>query len=796
MLSVGLISACSEDAARSTGYLIEQGTPSSTHPAQVEEVSLPGQTSAVWWATAQEDIGQSEYNVTWQDRTFLTDLPAAYHAPNRAHNLRTYFSPTGIRAIPRIEGRTYWEFDLRLIGYGYEGAVQPVASASLTAQGNRVEYRRAGLKEWYVNDEQGLEQGFDITAPPVRSRERDGTEYLVLELELTGDLSPSLADGGRTIELATEGGLPVLRYGGLSVEDAAGSPLPAYLVLGPSKISILIDDRTAIYPVVVDPLVTSPSWTAEVNQELAYFGYSVGTAGDVNGDGYSDVIVGAYVYDNGQSNEGGAFVYHGSAAGLSTTADWTAESNQAGALFGRSVGTAGDVNGDGYSDVTVGAYIYDSGETNEGRAFVYQGSAATTTVVLSDLAVTKSDSPDPVIAGTTMTYTLTVTNAGPATSTDVTLIDTLPWGVSFVSSTPGSCAELVGAGIRTVTCSLGTLATNISSTVIILVDVPSTTTNGTILTNAATVTATEVDPNSGNSNATATTNVIRSSDLVVTKSGAPDPVVAGTSLTYTLTTTNAGPSDATGVTVTDPLPVGVTLISATATQGSCTGGTTITCSLGELAANASTTVTIQVGVNSSTTGNVTNTASVVGNEPDPDDTNDNTTSVTTVNAEADLLVTEAGPPDPVTSSTTLSYAVNVTNNGPSDATVVTLTDTLPDGVAYATSTPSTTACAESGGMVTCSLGTLGTLGAGDTASLIIQVNLGQTTTGFITNTVTVASNTTDPDLSDNTATQVTVVRIHPDLPSLQEWGLIAMAVIIGVLLLLRLAPMTSQPSRK
>jgi len=85
------------------------------------------------------------------------------------------------------------------------------------------------------------------------------------------------------------------------------------------------------------------------------------------------VIVGAYAYSNGQTNEGRAFVYHGSASGLSTTAAWTAESDRAYAIFGWSVSTAGDVNGDGYSDVIVGAYGYDNGQTDEGRVYVYYG---------------------------------------------------------------------------------------------------------------------------------------------------------------------------------------------------------------------------------------------------------------------------------------------------------------------------------------------------------------------------------------------------------------------------------------
>src|SRR5207249_3744254 len=111
-------------------------------------------------------------------------------------------------------------------------------------------------------------------------------------------------------------------------------------------------------------------WTAESNQAGANFGVSVASAGDVNGDAFGDVVIGANLYDHGETDEGGAFLYQGS-----TTMRWTAESNQAGAAFGRSVSSAGDVNGDGYSDVIVGAATFDNGEVNEGRAYVYLGSS-------------------------------------------------------------------------------------------------------------------------------------------------------------------------------------------------------------------------------------------------------------------------------------------------------------------------------------------------------------------------------------------------------------------------------------
>ena len=106
----------------------------------------------------------------------------------------------------------------------------------------------------------------------------------------------------------------------------------------------------------------------------AIFGQSVAPAGDVDGDGFSDVIVGSSSYDNGQADEGRAFVYLGSATGPSATAGWTLEGDDADGDLGSAVAGAGDVNGDGYADLLVGADRYDSGETDEGKVFLYLGS--------------------------------------------------------------------------------------------------------------------------------------------------------------------------------------------------------------------------------------------------------------------------------------------------------------------------------------------------------------------------------------------------------------------------------------
>jgi uncharacterized repeat protein (TIGR01451 family) len=117
-------------------------------------------------------------------------------------------------------------------------------------------------------------------------------------------------------------------------------------------------------------------------------------------------------------------------------------------------------------------------------------------------------------------------------------------------------------------------------------------------------------------------------DLSIAKVDSADPSRAGRDLTYTLTVTNNGPNPATGVTATDTLPSGLSARSSSATQGTCSGTTTVTCAIGDMAAGAS--VTVKIVVRPSSAGKITNSASVTGNQPDPNTANNSATQETTI----------------------------------------------------------------------------------------------------------------------------------------------------------------------
>ncbi|MCA9920233.1 MAG: FG-GAP repeat protein, partial [Anaerolineales bacterium] len=341
-------------------------------------------TASDWLQTVQAEIQQAEYQISWQENLTAVAAGAAYQAPNRAQNFRTYFLEDGIQLQPRQETSVdqTWQWGLRLASYGYSQQLD-VNEARLAAESNQLTYQREALSEWYVNAADGLEQGFVIQQPPDRTA-LDGTAPLILHLDLLGDLQPKLAEDKQQIDFYTASGAHIIRYAELVVFDANQQTIPAYMDLAGCQnaaeragcqVQLVIDDQLATYPLTIDPLATAPDWSAGGGQADAGFGFAVNGAGDVNGDGYDDVIIGAPWYDNGQTDEGRAFLFYGSSSGLSGSADWTTESNQPNAKLGYAVAGAGDVDGDGYDDLVIGVPWYDNGQNNEGQILLFFGTS-------------------------------------------------------------------------------------------------------------------------------------------------------------------------------------------------------------------------------------------------------------------------------------------------------------------------------------------------------------------------------------------------------------------------------------
>jgi uncharacterized repeat protein (TIGR01451 family) len=259
---------------------------------------------------------------------------------------------------------------------------------------------------------------------------------------------------------------------------------------------------------------------------------------------------------------------------------------------------------------------------------------ATWTVPLTPLAgltLTKTDSPDPVIAGNNLTYTLTVANGGPSTALDVVVTDTLPAGTTLVSAVGGTgttaCAE-VALGI--VSCEVGDLDPGESETIFITVKVSPSVPDGTILHDTA-VAHSPTDPS--DATAFADTTVIARAELWMEKTGtAPAGNPAG-ALIYTLTVHNhpgsapddtptsgaGGPSDALNVVVTDPLPLTNKKLKVQFLSPGCTyslASHTVTCSTPVVPFGTSVVFTFQVQIQGSN-GTITNRATVTSSTPDP-----------------------------------------------------------------------------------------------------------------------------------------------------------------------------------
>jgi uncharacterized repeat protein (TIGR01451 family) len=379
----------------------------------------------------------------------------------------------------------------------------------------------------------------------------------------------------------------------------------------------------------------------------------------------------------------------------------------------------------------------------------------TTVTSWADLSIAKTDGVLVVVAGTSTTYTITLTNNGPSVEpAGVVLSDPIPAG------TNGSEAEAdctVGAGVFTCTTSAPlAVGTSVSFQLTLAV------TPGYVLptlTNTASIASSPVvDPDASNDSATDVDTVTATADLSIVKTDGVTTVKPGSSTTFTITVTNNGPSDVpAGIVVTDQIPAGTV---ASETEANCTlSATTFTCTTtAPLVVGASVVYRLTLAIDVAYTATtLVNTATIPASPvPDPNPANDTSSDADTVTPlDADLSIVKTDSADPVLPGDSFSYTIVVTNAGPDDARDVALTDTVPGALTISAVTSSGTgACLTTGQTIVCGIDPLA---AGGTWTVTVQVGVPlDTPSGTVTNTATV-SGTGNTDLTNDSASQTTTI---------------------------------------
>jgi len=402
-------------------------------------------------------------------------------------------------------------------------------------------------------------------------------------------------------------------------------------------------------------------------------------------------------------------------------------------------------------------------------------------------------------------WSLVVTNGGPAAAAGVSLQDTLPGTMTFVSLTQTSgpatvCSTpAVGTG-GLISCPIGSLLAGTSASFDLIGHIPAGTASGTVYANTATVTSdTETVPDPNNENQSSTADVTVSAvDVSIVKTG-PATAAAGTIISYVLTVANSGPDAASGVQFTDPLPPGTTFVSLTQDTGpaaSCSvplagANGLVACNFAALASGASAQFTLSIDTGSASA--YTNTASVTTSSFDTNAANNSSSAATTVSQSADLSVTKTGPPS-VSAGGNVTYTIVAGNAGPSNATNVSLSDALPAGTTFVSATQTSgpsfsclTPAVGAGGTITC---TIATLPAGGSATFTIVLAVTLSVNGTLDNTASAGATTGDPTASNNGSTASAAVNAAPavtEIPTLSPWaiGLLGAALAAAALVLLR-----------
>ncbi len=384
----------------------------------------------------------------------------------------------------------------------------------------------------------------------------------------------------------------------------------------------------------------------------------------------------------------------------------------------------------------------------------------------ADLAITKTNGVSSVMAGGSTTYTITASNLGPDNVTGAGVYDILPLSLTgtwiCVGAGGGTCTAS-GSGDIADAVNLpagGSVTYTVSATI-------SPSAIGAIV-NTASIASNVTDPNPANDVAIDADIVVPpQADLVITKTNGVSSVTAGGTTTYTITASNLGPSNVTGATVTDILPLSLTgtWICVGAGGGTCTAsGSGNIADTVNLPAGGSVTYTVSATISPSVMGAITNTATVGSNVADPNPADNAAIDIDTVNAAqvVDLVITKTNGVNSVTAGGSTTYTITASNLGPSNATGATVTDTLPAALT------GTWTCVGAGG------GTCTASGSGNIADTVnlppggivvytVNATISPSASGTISNTATIMepAGVTESSPINNSATDTDTV----DAPS-------------------------------
>ena len=376
----------------------------------------------------------------------------------------------------------------------------------------------------------------------------------------------------------------------------------------------------------------------------------------------------------------------------------------------------------------------------------------TTVQAIADLGITKSDNAiDPVYPEDIFTYNLNVTNYGPFNAENVVVTDILPSGIIFSNAIPAP-SSIDGS---TLTWDYSLIESE--ETFEILVNVIVDNVASEVILNTAQITSETLDLDLNNNNASEETLIGSSVDLEIVKTDNIDPVYTADIFTYNIHVANHGPETAIGINVTDTLPSGVSFINSTPMPDG-NSGSVYWWDIASIEKNGFVDIYINVLVDDSKYGTVTNIAQVSCDTFDFNSTNDIASEDTLIINTADLAVSKSDSADPSVYGDNLTYTIIVTNNGPGTAEDIVITDTLPQEVTFLSSDPAPFDIDDQ-----TYKWNKATLAAYESYVITINVSINNDTTGIITNNVQVSSETYDTNLENNEYTEDTKILGIADL---------------------------------